>query len=106
MKKYIIPVLTVIVLVSLVLSGCAKPAAAPAPTPEAEPATYQALKDAGLVRADLPLNPSWESSLNALHQLVPKTLQGPEAHLPSASTSRASRVLTFGRSAGHAPLRR
>lgn len=57
MKKYIIPVLTVIVLVSLVLGGCAKPAAAPAPTPEAEPATYQALKDAGLVRADLPLNP-------------------------------------------------
>ena len=57
MKRYIIPVLTVIVLVSLVLGGCAKPAAAPAPTPEAEPAAYQALKDAGLVRADLPLNP-------------------------------------------------
>lgn len=57
MNKLIIPLLLVVLVVSLVFGGCAKPGAAPTPEPEEEPAAYQALKDAGLVRADLPLNP-------------------------------------------------
>jgi len=56
MKKFVIPLLTTVIIAILIFAGCAKPAPAPAPAP-AEPPEYQELKDKGLVRADIPLNP-------------------------------------------------